>query len=83
MGAALTLSISVISSLLPLIRQGTDAWRAISEARDAIKAAQDANRDLSTEEFLDLMTRCRNAGNELQTLAATAETELLAAGKAP
>jgi hypothetical protein len=78
MGAALTLSISVISSLLPLIKQGTDAWKAISEARDAIKAAQAANRDLTTDEFLDLMTRCHAAGNELQALAAAAEAELLA-----
>ena len=78
MGGALALSISVIGSLLPLIKQGTEAWKAISEARDAIKKAQASGVDLTADEFTALMQKCHAAGNDLQALAAAAEAELAA-----
>jgi len=78
MGGALALSISVIGSLLPLVKQGTEAWKAISEARDAIKHAQASGVDLTADEFASLMAKCHAAGNDLQALAAAAEAELAA-----
>jgi hypothetical protein len=77
MGASLTLAISIITSLLPLIKAGTQAYKDITEARDAIKTAQAAGRDLTNEEFTAFMAKAYAAGNELRDLAAAADAETI------
>jgi len=78
MGAAVTLAISIITGLLPLVRAGSDAWKAITEARDAMKKAQTEGRDLTTEEFTKLMALNYAPGDELQVIAGEADEKLIA-----
>ena len=76
MGASITLAISIITSLLPLVKAGTQAYHDITAARDAIKKAQAEGRDLTSDEFAAFMAKSYAAGKELSDLAAAAETEL-------
>jgi len=75
-GSAITLAISIITSLLPLIKAGTQAYSDIVAARDAIKKAQAEGRDLTNEEFAAFMAKSYAAGKELADLAAAADAEL-------
>ena len=75
MPASLTLAISIITSLLPLMKAGTQAYADIRAARDAIKAAQAAGRDLTFDEFAAFMAKADAASSELAALAAAAEAE--------
>jgi len=76
MPASLTLAISIITSLLPLVKAGTQAYADIRAARDAIKSAQAEGRDLTTDEFVAFMAKADSAGGELAALAAAAEAEI-------
>jgi hypothetical protein len=76
MGSAITLAISIITSLLPLIKAGTQAYHDITAARDAIKKAQAEGRDLTNDEFTAFMAKSYAAGKELSDLAAAADAEL-------
>jgi len=75
MPASLTLAISIITSLLPLVKAGTQAHADIKAVRDAIKAAQAEGRDLTADEFAAFMAKADAAGSELAALAAAAEAE--------
>ena len=75
MSASLTLAISIITSLLPLVKAGTQAYADIKAVRDAIKAAQAEGRDLTADEFATFMAKADAAGTELAALAAAAEAE--------
>jgi len=76
MPASLTLAISIITSLLPLVKAGTQAYADIKAVRDAIKAAQDEGRDLSADEFAAFMAKTDAAGTDLAALAAAADAEI-------
>jgi len=76
MPASLTLAISIISSLLPLVKADTQACADIRAVRDAIEAAQAEGRDLTADEFAAFMAKADAAGNELAALAAAAELEI-------
>jgi len=82
MPASLTLAISIITSLLPVVKAGTQAYADIKAARDAINAAQAEGRDLTTDEFIAFMAKADAAGTELAALAAAAEAETTQQGAA-
>jgi len=76
MPASLTLAISIITSLLPLVKAGTQAYADIKAVRDAINAAHAEGRDLTADEFAAFMAKADAAGTELAVLAAAAEAEV-------
>lgn len=78
MGNSVTLAISIITGFLSVVRAGSDAWKAISEARDTMNKAQAEDRDLTDEEFTKLMALNYAPGDELQEIAEHADETLIA-----
>ena len=71
--ASVTVLLSVVSSLLPLVKQASQTYAELKSVYDSVRAAHAENRDLTDEEFTTLMARLRAAGDELDALATQAQ----------
>lgn len=70
--ASVTVLLSVVASILPLIKQASQTYTELRDIYESVRAAHAENRDLSDEEFTALMARLRSAGDELERLASQA-----------
>lgn len=67
---SITVLLGIVSTLLPLIKQGVASYHELKDIYESVRKAHAENRDLTDDEFTDLMARLRSAGDELDKLGA-------------